>query len=69
MQKARKIDAEALRTLSDLDRILRRHIQTLIDLPCESDTAAQTIALAIDAAETALAHLRETKRQVCRADD
>jgi len=66
--KPRKIDAEALRSLSDLDRTLREHIDALFAIPCESDVAAEAITMAINAAEAALARVRAAKRQLFQGD-
>ena len=59
--KPRKIDAEALRSLIDLERALRQHIDALFAIPCESDVAAEAITMAINAAEAALARVRAAK--------
>lgn len=62
--KAKRINCAALRTLHDLERTLRRHIDELMNVECEDAEAAEAIVFAVEAAEKALDNARAVRRRV-----
>ena len=66
--ETRRINTAALRTLHDLDRTLRRHIDNLMKVGCEDAEAAEAIVFAIEAAEKALENAGAVRRRILRND-
>lgn len=62
--KTRRINCAALRTLHDLERTLRRHIDELMKVGCEDAEAAEAIVFAIEANEKALDNACAVRRRV-----
>ncbi len=66
--ETRRLNTAALRTLQDLDRTLRRHIDNLMKVGCEDAEAAEAIVFAIEAAENALDNAGAVRRRIIRGD-
>lgn len=64
--ETRHLNTAALRTLHDLERTLRRHIDELMKVDCEDAEAAEAIVFAIEAAEKALDNAGAVRRRIHR---
>lgn len=62
--QTRRINCPALRTLHALERMLRRHIDDLMQVDCEDAEAAEAIVFAIEAAEKALTNTGVVRRRI-----
>lgn len=60
----RRINCTALRTLHALERMLRGHINDLIQVECEDADAAEAIVFAIESAERALQQTGVVRRRL-----
>lgn len=60
--ETRTINTSALRTLLDLQRLLRRHINDLHAIECEDMEAADALVFAIESAERALDKARAARK-------
>lgn len=63
MTEERKINCAALRTCHEIERLLRRHIEALMDMACDDLEASEAITNAIGHAELALQDMRAAEKR------
>lgn len=62
MNESRTINCEALRTLHELDQVMRNHFRALIAIKCEDPAAAAAIEAAMEHQKAALKICRDARQ-------